>query len=511
MCGIAGGWGAPDPARVTSMLSVLAHRGPDGQGLCTAGGICLGHDRLSIIDLATGRQPLANEAGSLHLVANGEIYNYRELRAELEARGHAFRSQSDSEVILHLYEEEGPACVRRLDGMFAFAIGGEGKLFLARDPLGIKPLYVVESHQGPAGHGGYFASEIKALQGVAGGAVQEFPPGSYRLVELDGSSRTARYYQLPPARGDIRRPAEAVEELGNRLAAAVAKRLVADVPVGVFLSGGLDSSLLAALACRQVAGPLPSFAVGLAGARDVEYSRLVARHLGTQHHVYEYTPREVEEALPEVVYHLESFDPALVRSAIPTYFVSRLARDHVKVVLTGEGADELFAGYDYLKGLDPEEELTPELRAVTAALHNTNLQRVDRMTMAHGLEARVPFLDLRLVEWAFRLPPFMKLHGPARVEKWVLRRLGEGLLPRAVLERRKVKFSHGTGSAAVLRRLAEARVTDRDLAAARRTSPVPLESREAVLYYRIFREFFPGADTARLVGRTRSVVAGEIA
>ena len=500
MCGIAGAT-APRGDTVARMLDAMGHRGPDDRGLWV-GDLTLGHRRLSIIDVAGGHQPMANEDGTVRVVFNGEIYNYRELREELAARGHRFRTTSDTEVLVHLYEEEGPGLVRRLYGMFAFALATPDGLVLARDPLGVKPLYVGRDASGTL----LFASEIGALLPHVE-TLAEFPPGHY-WTPRDGF---VRYYRLPPVRHDLNDPAAAVAELIARLRQAVRRRLVADVPVGVFLSGGLDSSLIAALVAEaraETGEPVHSFAVGMPGSEDLERARQVAEHIGSIHHEYVFTREELLALLPEVVRRLESFDPALVRSAVPTYLVSRLARQYVKVVLTGEGADELFGGYQYLKRPEIRARLQEELREITLALHNTNLQRVDRMTMAHGLEGRVPFLSVTLVDLAWRIPPKWKIHERTGTEKWILRQAARRFLPETIVQREKAKFAMGTGVGPTLEAYAEAVVSDRELAAEREPWPgLELGSKEEVLYFRWFRQAFgeKAPLVARLVGRSRSL------
>jgi len=284
----------------------------------------------------------------------------------------------------------------------------------------------------------------------------------------------------------------------------VRKRLLADVPVGVFLSGGLDSSLISALA-RLHKDPLDSFSVGTEKSPDRMFALHVAHFLGTRHHEYIYTIDEAVTALPEVIYHLESFDCSLVRSAIPNFFLARLASDHVKVALSGEGADELFCGYDYLKTLD-RAHLQTELLNITRALHNTNLQRCDRMSMAHSLEVRVPFLDTAMVDFAFRIPVNLKLPLPANTEKWILRKAGEGLLPKKIVWRKKIKFATGAGLEDALAHHAETLITDSDFSRERNVGEgIVLRSKEELLYYRIFCERFPAQKFSHLIGRSRSV------
>jgi asparagine synthase (glutamine-hydrolysing) len=531
MCGIAGIIGRADAAATERMLADLRLRGPDDRGVMLEDGISLGHSRLSIIDLSErGRQPLSNEDGTLWLVFNGEIYNFRELRAHLSGL-HRFRTATDSEVLLHLYEEKGPAMVRDLDGMFAFVLYDlqSRVAFLARDPLGIKPLYYLRDAHGDL----LFASEIKSLISF-GEEVREFPNGTAATFRVDSLKQdldrsidpiqggALRFWSVPSRAVWTADPTSAVDQIDTLLCGAVRKRLVADVPVGVFLSGGLDSSLIAAIA-RQLAGErLMSFATGLGGCADLGHARRVADFLGTEHYELPFSPEDLIESLPDVIYRLESFDPALVRSSIPTYFVSKLAARRVKVVLSGEGADELFAGYQYLKEYagDPAE-LDRELREITSDLHNTNLQRVDRMTMSVGLEGRVPFLDKALVAAAFRMHPDLKLRrDPQRaaamgyaapwVEKWILRRVAERWLPDEVAWRRKEKFAIGTGTGAILEAYAESQVSDADLA---RERSLPdgraVHSKEELLYWRIFRTWYGTPAVTAQVGRSRSLNPGQ--
>lgn len=500
------------------MLRRMAWRGPDGEGVRYGPSWVIGHNRLAIIDLTTGSQPLSNENGDIWAAVNGEIYNFRQLREELMERGHRFRTAGDSEVVVHLFEEEGPEFLRRLDGMFALAVAYPGGALLARDPLGIRPLYYGRGDDGEL----WFASELKAIVPVRAD-VEEFPAGHYYTL----TTGFVPFYQLPrPFVGDggADQARTAVDEetaakmILEKLEAAVEKRLVADVPVGVLLSGGLDSSLVAAIARQKTSGPLHSFAVGMEGSPDLEYARLAAAHIRTEHHEFRYTKEDVEKALPTVIYHLESYDPALVRSSVATYFVARLAARYVKVILTGEGADELFAGYEYLRALRPRS-VNAELWTLLKNLHNTNLQRCDRLTMAASVEARVPFLDVDLVSATLGLPASLKLRqgsagGTSEKlpgDKHLLRRIASGFLPAEIAWRRKEKFSWGTGTASVLTELARAEVSPDEFQRRATLYPeVKLGSREEVLYYRVFRRYFPGSGPLRTVGRTRSVVPGEI-
>lgn len=499
MCGIIAYLGVDEgikPEQIERQADLLRHRGPDGAGLQQQGQSIVAHRRLAIIDVAGGQQPLQNEDGTLTLICNGEIYNHQQLRQRLQ-RPHQFLTQSDSEVILHLFEEQGAECVSQLDGMFAFVLTDGVQVLAARDPLGIKPLYLGHDANG----GLWFASELKALVGVCA-AIEEFPPG---FLYTNGEWR--QWYQPTWENRAGRDSASAREMIAAKLEAAVGKRLMSDVPVGVFLSGGLDSSLIAALMRRNL-DKLHSFSVGLAGSPDLEAARTVAAWLGTQHHEYIYSPEEAVSVLETVIAHLESWDPALIRSAIPCYFVSRLASDYVKVVLSGEGADEAFAGYLYFAQTDEAGLLQRESVRLLRGLHNMNLQRVDRMTMAHSLEGRVPFLDPGFLDTAMAIDPAEKLHQPGRAEKWLLRQAFTGLLPEEILWRTKQEFAQGCGSEWTLRDYCAEVVSDKEFARAssRFHIDVPL-TREAFHYRRIFAEFFPGAAAARTVGRWHGAFA----
>jgi asparagine synthase (glutamine-hydrolysing) len=299
------------------------------------------------------------------------------------------------------------------------------------------------------------------------------------------------------------------DTIAERLEAAVVKRLMSDVPVGVFLSGGLDSSIIAALMRRHV-DELHSFSVGIEGSADLEAARVVARQLDTRHHEIVFTPRQAVDALEDVIVHLESFDPALIRSAIPCYFVSKLASEHVKVVLSGEGADEVFAGYDYFGETRDAAALHNEAVRLLAGLHNLNLQRVDRMTMAHGLEGRVPFLDPEFLDVAMAIDPEQKLHAPRKREKWLLRTAFQRVLPDEILWRPKQEFAQGCGSEWTLRDHCEAVVSDTDLIHAETLFPKDTPTTKEALYYRrTFERMYPGEAARRAVGRWRGAFGAE--
>lgn len=492
MCGILAIQGPADDALARAMLQRIRHRGPDGEGIKRVDRTLLGHVRLAILDEAGGSQPMTNETGDLAIAFNGEIYNHLALRQPLESR-HAFTSRSDTEVLLHLYEEEGEDMLERLDGMFALALAGPRGLLLARDPLGVKPLYV-----GRKGGSTFAASELKA-----------FPPMDELTMLPAGHALLAggtpwRFSRPFPPSPPLREPPldEMLGEIRRRLDEAVVKRLMSDVPVGVYLSGGLDSSVVAAL-MRPHSVNLHSFTAGMAGAPDLAAAREAALFLQTEHHELVYTEEDVIRALPEVIGALESFDAPLVRSAVPMYFVSQLAARHVKVVLSGEGADELFAGYGYLEALGGGERLKRELADIVVRLQDVNLQRADRMSMAHGLEARVPFLDLSLVRYVSRLPVEWLEPGPDRPAKWLLRQACRGLVPESILDRKKMKFSEGAGSSDVIARHVAGLIGPAEFERDRRVCDgLILRSPEELLYYRLWREAMPSHISPRLVGRT---------
>jgi asparagine synthase (glutamine-hydrolysing) len=492
MCGIVVMMGAQGEVQMEDMLKRIKHRGPDGSGILQMGSTVLGHVRLSILDVQGGAQPMTNEKGDLALSFNGEIYNYLDFRQNLENR-HKFQTRSDSEVLLHLYEEEHEDMLSKLDGMFAIALAGSHGLLLARDPIGIKPLYY-----GQKGNLFIAASELKAFPEMD--EIKMLPAGFAMYAGEEpwcfAKPFPPRYPLFTPSTDEIRK------EIRRRLDVAVEKRLMSDVPVGVYLSGGLDSSLVAGL-MRPHTVNLHSFTAGMEGAPDLESARSVARFLDTEHHELIYTAEDVEKAIPEVIRALESFDAPLVRSAVPMYFVSKLAARFVKVVLSGEGADELFAGYSYLEKIKDRKRLRKELADITLRLQDTNLQRADRVSMAHGLEARVPFLDLDLVRYVSRLPVELLEQRSDRPEKWLLREACRGLLPPKILDRKKMKFSEGAGSSEVIAELVKKTISPEKFEKGKEVEPgLILRSPEELYYYRIWREVMAPHITPALVGRT---------
>ncbi|MDJ0620473.1 MAG: asparagine synthase B [Calothrix sp. MO_192.B10] len=490
MCGVLGIFGSnmPNSNDFQSMLSTLAHRGPDDVGVVQENNFILGHQRLAIVDVEGGHQPLSDSQRKLYGVCNGEIYNFQEIRDRL-SQSYNFQSRVDSEILLPLYEQLGSGLTSSLDGMFSFVISDGQEFFAARDRIGIKPLYY-----GTNDNNIFFSSEIKALLEHTE-EIKEFPNGYY----YHSAQGLQPYYQLPENQTFIQDLDTVLEKIRLTLSRSVDKRLMSDVPVGVFLSGGLDSSIIAAL-MKQKVPELHSFSVGVPNSPDLKAARLVAEHLGTIHHEYIYTEEEVQAVLPKVIYYFESFDPPMVRNAIPCYIVSQLASQYVKVILTGEGSDELFAGYSYLEDYDDPRELHQELIAIVKGLHNLNLQRVDRMTMAHGLEGRVPFLDTDFIELSLNIDPALKLYKAFGIEKWLLRKAFEDLLPNEIVWRNKMEFAQGSASSTMLEVHANRNISDAEFEQAR-LQGLPVSTKEELFYYRIFKSYFPHPNAANLIGK----------
>ncbi|TVP85136.1 MAG: asparagine synthase B [Alkalicoccus sp.] len=496
MCGIFAMTGTLDSSKMDQVLNSMTHRGPDEGSDKKLDSFHLGHQRLSIVGVNHGKQPISNESETKWIVVNGEIYNYRDLQKALPSET-VHLTHSDSEVALKWYEQEGASSVTRMDGMFSYVVvDNENETFMAaRDTLGIKPLYYGQDEKGNM----VFASEVKTLY-VVTDDVNEFPAGhyytpeegfvAYRKIQLPSDEEIFSEEEVP----------EMIEGIRRELGSAVEKRLMADVEVGVLLSGGLDSSLIAKIAHenRKMSQPMKSFCVGSEGSEDVLRAREVAAEIGTEHYEYIYTEEELIQALPEVIYHLESYDSSLVRSAIPSYFVSKLAAEHVKVILSGEGADELFSGYQYLKDIKNTKELNVELLRIINTLHNINLQRADRMSMAHSLELRVPFLDLQLIEYALKIPAELKL-GDNQIEKWILRKAYDGELADNIIWRDKAEFSEGSGALGILDKYAETQYSEEDVARVNKENEW-VRSKQELLYYEIFKKHFPHDSILSTVG-----------
>lgn len=403
-------------------------------------------------------------------------------------------------AVLELYREQGRKFLNLLDGIFALAVSEGDDFLLARDPFGLKPLYYGEHPDGLL-----FASELKALTPFCR-QVYLFPPGNYYapfegFVPYFEFQRDIRQKGVRPAG-----PQEAADLIRTLLNEAVARRLkgLFSRRPAVLLSGGLDSSCVAAVAAAQ-AGKIQTFSVGYQNSRDLRFARETAVWLGTEHYEYQYDQKEMKEVLPRVIYYLESFDASLVRSAIANFLVARLARQHgAEFAFMGEGSDELFGGYHYLKQKDLREA-EQELQKITTAGHNIGFQRVDRMTAAHNIQCDMPFMDRELIRLAFAIPVGWKIKN-GESEKWILRLAFEGHLPESTVWRRKDEFSVGAGSAEVIAEIAEKQISDAEFAKERQlTEHFVLSSKEELLYYRIFREYYPQPSALATVGRWRPI------
>ncbi|HUF82049.1 MAG TPA: asparagine synthase B [Burkholderiales bacterium] len=486
------------------------HRGPDWSGVYADEHALLAHERLAIVGVSSGAQPLVSADGGLALAVNGEIYNHRELRHSL-GKPYEFQTESDCEVINALYRESGVGFLGRLNGIFAFALWDRvaQRYLIARDPIGVCPLYTGHDAAGRL----YVASEMKALAGICND-IEVFPPGHY----LDSRVGTpVRYWSRPWRDYEATRGVE-VRSAGLRAAfeAAVRRQLMTDVPYGVLLSGGLDSSLVAACAARfarrrveshdreEAWWPrLHSFAIGLGGSPDLAAARVVSAWLGTSHHEFEFTIQEGLDALPDVIRHVETYDVTSVRASTPMYLMARRIKAMgVKMVLSGEGADEIFGGYLYFHRAPSAPAFHDETVRKLDALHLYDCNRANKAMAAWGVEARVPFLDLEFLDVAMSMDAEQKRVRPGRIEKSVLREAFAGALPESILWRQKEQFSDGVGYGWIdsLKARAEETFTDAELAEATGQYPVnPPGSKEALLYRRLFEQAFPQECCARTV------------
>ena len=499
-----------------SLSALQRHRGPDWSGVFESSACLLVHERLAIVDPAGGAQPLRSADGGLALAVNGEIYNHRELAAALR-EPYALTSGSDCEVINALYRQEGPGAFAQLNGIFAFALwdADAGRLVVARDPMGVCPLYWGHDGDGRL----WVASEMKALARLCAD-VAIFPPGHV----YDSASGELRDFHDKPWRDyeAVRGRVAAPGELRTAFEQAVHRQLMGDVPYGVLLSGGLDSSLVAACAAKfarqrvedddrsEAWWPrLHSFAIGLPGSPDLAAAERAAAALGTVHHGFTYTFEEGVDALPEVIRHIESYDVTTVRASTPMFLLARRIRAMgVKMVLSGEGSDELFGGYLYFHKAPDARAFHDECVRKLEALHQYDCLRANKAMMAWGVEARVPFLDLEFLALAMSLDAEAKRCGPARMEKAVLREAFEGALPPDILWRQKEQFSDGVGYGWIdgLKAEAERRVSDAMLAEAPLRFPVnPPGTKEAYWYRELFERHFPGEACARTVPGGKSI------
>ncbi|MDT0581931.1 MULTISPECIES: asparagine synthase B [Alteromonadaceae] len=505
------------------LSKLLRHRGPDWSGIWHNDNAILCHERLAIVDVDTGAQPLISNNGNQVLAVNGEIYNHKDLEAGLSSP-YEFATKSDCEIILPLYQQEGVNFIDKLEGMFAFVLYDEEKntYLIARDHIGIIPLYTGFDEFGNF----YVASEMKALVPVCK-TVQEFPPGHY-LDSTDG--KLVKYYQRDWMSYDAVKDNETnLDDLKAAFEKAVKSHLMSDVPYAVLLSGGLDSSLVSAVAARYVAKRvedgdqsdawwprLHSFAVGLEGAPDLLAAKKVADMIGTVHHEIHFTIQEGLDAIRDVIYHLETFDTTTIRAATPMYLMTRKIKAMgIKMVLSGEGSDEIFGGYLYFHKAPNAKELHEETVRKLDRLHMFDCARANKSTSAWGVEARVPFLDKNFMDVAMRLNPQDKMCVDGRMEKWILRKAfdDETYLPAEVLWRQKEQFGDGVGYSWIdsIRDFVEQEVSDQQMATAEFRFPINTPDTKEGYYYRtIFEDYFPQESAAKCVPGGKSIACSTV-
>ena len=500
------------------LSKLLRHRGPDWSGIWNNDNTILCHERLAIVDVDTGAQPLISQNDKQILAVNGEIYNHKQLAANLD-EPYPFKTRSDCEVILPLFQQKGIDFIDELEGMFAFILYDEEQdaYLIARDHIGIIPLYT-----GYDEHGNFYvSSEMKALAGVCK-TISEFPPGHY-LRSKEG--KITKYYKRDWMEYDnVKDNTSNLEELRVAFEKAVKSHMMSDVPYAVLLSGGLDSSLVSAVAAQYVAKRvededktdawwprLHSFAVGLEGAPDLKAAKKVADMIGTVHHEIHFTIQEGLDAIRDVIYHLETYDTTTIRAATPMYLMTRKIKAMgIKMVLSGEGSDEIFGGYLYFHKAPNAKEFHEETVRKLDRLHMFDCARANKATSAWGVEARVPFLDKNFIDVAMRLNPQDKMCLDGKMEKWILRKAFDNgeTLPAEVLWRQKEQFGDGVGYSWIdsIRDFVENEVTDQQLATAEFRFPVNTPDTKEGYYYRtIFESYFPQESAARCVPGGKSI------
>lgn len=505
-------------SQVLEMSKKIRHRGPDWSGVFQDDFTIMSHERLAIVDPTSGKQPLYTKDGKVVLAVNGEIYNHQSLREEFP--DYEFQTQSDCEVILALYQKYGKNFFEKLNGIFAFALyDAEKKVFLVgRDHIGVCPLY----HGWDKNGNYYVASELKALESICN-KVETFLPGHF-LYSEDGYELQQWYQRDWESYDNVKDNTTDIALLRKSLEEAVHRQLMTDVPYGVLLSGGLDSSIISAITAkysrqRVESGDtqeawyprLHSFAVGLVGSPDLEAARMVAEHIGSVHHEIHFTVQEGLDAVRDVIYHLETYDVTTVRASTPMYLLARVIKSMgIKMVLSGEGSDELFGGYLYFHKAPNAEEFHKETVRKLGKLHLYDCLRANKALMSWGIEGRVPFLDKEFMDVAMRINPQDKMVNKAegKIEKWVLRKAFEDLLPERVVWRQKEQFSDGVGYSWIdsLKAVTEKEVTDEMMANAQYKFPINTpQNKEEYRYRCIFEEHFPSDAAARTVPSVPSV------
>lgn len=521
MCGIVGIFDIKEQSselrkKALRMSQKIRHRGPDWSGIYCGTHAILCHERLSIVDPQSGKQPLYSPDGKQVLAVNGEIYNHQQIRQET-ASEYEYQTDSDCEVILALYRAHGINFLERLSGIFAFALYDEERdeYLIARDPIGVIPLYIGHDKDGKT----YVASELKALEGFCD-EYEPFLPGHY-LYSREGVMR--RWYTRDWMKYDAVKdnPAD-IDKLRVGLQEAVKQQLMSDVPYGVLLSGGLDSSIISAIAQKYAAKRvedggqtgawwprLHSFAVGLKGAPDLEKARCVAEHIGTVHHEINYTIQEGLDAIRDVIYFTETYDVTTVRASTPMYLLARVIKSMgIKMVLSGEGADEIFGGYLYFHKAPSAQAFHEETVRKLSKLHWYDCLRANKSLSAWGVEGRVPFLDRDFLDIAMRLNPQAKMCPGDVMEKKILRKAFADMLPEEIAWRQKEQFSDGVGYSWIdtLKKITSEQVSDEQMAHAAERFPIhtPL-CKEEYFYRSIFEEHFPSKSAALSVNQEASV------
>ena len=531
MCGIVGIFNVREQSdalrqKALEMSRRIRHRGPDWSGIWCGGSAVLAHERLSIVDPESGGQPLLSPDGKQVLAVNGEIYNHQDIRRRYAGK-YDFLTGSDCEVILALYRDKGPAFLEDLSGIFAFALYDTEKdaFLIARDPIGVIPLYIGYDADGTV----YVASELKALEGQCE-RYEPFLPGHYVWMENARHSRPdrespvmTRWYRRDWMDYDaVKDNPASPAQLRAALEAAVKRQLMSDVPYGVLLSGGLDSSVISAIAEKYSAmrieddsrtrawwPRLHSFAVGLKGAPDLDKARLVAEHIGTVHHEINYTIQEGLDAIRDVIYFTETYDVTTIRASTPMYLLARVIKSMgIKMVLSGEGADEIFGGYLYFHKAPSAREFHEETVRKLSKLHLYDCLRANKSLSAWGVEGRVPFLDKEFLDVAMRQNPAAKMCPGATIEKKIVREACADLIPAEVAWRQKEQFSDGVGYSWIdtLKRITAGSVSDEQMAKAAERFPIhPPQNKEEYYYRSIFSEFFPSDSAALCVPSEASV------
>ena len=521
MCGIVGIFDIKEQSnelrkKALRMSQKIRHRGPDWSGIYCGSHTILCHERLSIVDPQSGKQPLYSPDGKQVLAVNGEIYNHQQIRQET-ASEYEYQTGSDCEVILALYRAHGINFLERLSGIFAFALYDEERdeYLIARDPIGVIPLYIGHDKDGKT----YVASELKALEGFCD-EYEPFLPGHY-LYSREGVMR--RWYTRDWMEYDAVKdnPAD-IDKLRVGLQEAVKQQLMSDVPYGVLLSGGLDSSIVSAIAQKYAAKRvedggqtgawwprLHSFAVGLKGAPDLEKARCVAEHIGTVHHEINYTIQEGLDAIRDVIYFTETYDVTTVRASTPMYLLARVIKSMgIKMVLSGEGADEIFGGYLYFHKAPSAQAFHEETVRKLSKLHWYDCLRANKSLSAWGVEGRVPFLDRDFLDIAMRINPQAKMCPGDVMEKKILRKAFADMLPEEIAWRQKEQFSDGVGYSWIdtLKKITSEQVSDEQMAHAAERFPIhtPL-CKEEYFYRSIFEEHFPSKSAALSVNQEASV------